>query len=269
MGVPLRVDGSGGQTGTQASVDSELTLLYVDRVNKKPHDTTGGLTNPFFGQHDVPFTHPRYPIYLVTRLAAYDLAGVKSIIDRSLQAKNSGNFVIDLNSPEDREGNDWLRDAAILLPTNRTVFDESVKVLTGQKNVIAYASWGSNDPNRRTRTTNFQWLPGGSMTEYVSTDARTFKRPPPAWNIGSWSSPAQWFEGSPQSLSADYIAEGATGASGHVFEPYLSRSPRPNILLPAYYNGRTLAESFWLAIPVLSWQNIVIGDPLCSLGKPN
>ena len=69
-------------------------------------------------------------------------------------------------------------------------------------------------------------------------------------------------------MTADYILEGATGASGHVDEPYLNMTPRPELLLPAYYSGRNLAESYYLAIPRLSWQNIVVGDPLCSLGKP-
>jgi hypothetical protein len=45
-------------------------------------------------------------------------------------------------------------------------------------------------------------------------------------------------------------------------------TPHPEILLPAYYSGRNLAESFYLAIPFLSWQNIVVGDPLCTLGPP-
>ncbi|MGH9559785.1 MAG: hypothetical protein ACRD30_11140 [Bryobacteraceae bacterium] len=44
-------------------------------------------------------------------------------------------------------------------------------------------------------------------------------------------------------------------------------TPRPALLLPAYFNGH-LAESYYLAIRVLSWQNIVAGDPLCSIGKP-
>ena len=76
------------------------------------------------------------------------------------------------------------------------------------------------------------------------------------------------FAGSPQTLTADYIHDGVTGASGHVYEPFLQFTPRPNILLPAYYHGRNLAESYYLAIPLLSWMNIVVGDPLCSLGKP-
>ena len=104
------------------------------------------------------------------------------------------------------------------------------------------------------------------MTEYVSTNARTFQRPPSTWELGtSWTDATQhWFK-SPQSLTADYILEGVTGASGHVYEPYLSYSPRPDILLPAYFSGRNLAESYYLSIPALSWQNVVIGDPLCAL----
>jgi len=53
-----------------------------------------------------------------------------------------------------------------------------------------------------------------------------------------------------------------------VEEPYLSLNPHPEYLLPAYYSGRNLAESYYLSIRGLSWQNVVIGDPLCSLGAP-
>ena len=67
-------------------------------------------------------------------------------------------------------------------------------------------------------------------------------------------------------LAAESIQEGATGASGHVYEPFLRYCPRPDILFPAYIvRGRNLAESYYLAIPALSWMNIVIGDPLTRL----
>lgn len=254
--------------GTASAVDSELTLLYSDLVRRMPHPVAGSVPNPFFGKKDIPFTHPQFPIYLVTRLEAYDFDGVKGIIDRSLKAANRGKFVIDLRSSSDEAGNDWLRNAAIQLPKDRVIFDESSKVLYDQKEVIGYASWGSNDKNRHRRFVGFQWLPGAIVTEFVSSNGRTFERPPKDWNISDWKSPKLWFFESPQTLTADYILEGATGASGHVYEPYLAMTPRPDLLLPAYYRGRNLAESYYLAIPRLSWQNIVVGDPLCSLGKP-
>ena len=40
---------------------------------------------------------------------------------------------------------------------------------------------------------------------------------------------------------------------------------RPDFVLPAYFHGRNLAESFYMGIPGLSWMNVVIGDPLMRL----
>jgi uncharacterized protein (TIGR03790 family) len=269
MGVPLGIDGKGGIQGDQAAVDSELTLLYALMRGRK-YNLAGAIANPFFGKRDAPFTHNAYPIYLVTRLAAYNLNDVRAMIDRSLKAVNRGRVVLDMRSPDDATGDDWLRTAAILLPPGRVVLDESATVLTRQKDVIGFASWGSNDANRKVRHLRFEWLPGAIMTEYVSTNGRTFERPPDNFEFSSWSAAdrLKWFKGSPQSLVGDYLAEGATGAAAHVFEPYLQFTPRPDHLFPAYLSGRTLAESFYLSIPALSWKNIVIGDPLCRLAKP-
>ena len=265
-GVPLKIRGALGQNGDAASVDSELTLLYSD-MRGRPHSLPGAIPNPFFAETNVPFRHPHFPIYLVTRLAGYDFDDIKGLVDRALSAHNSGKFVIDLKADDSSPGNDWLRAAALALPKDRLILDDSATVLYNQRDVIGYAGWGSNDPDRKQRHLGFQWLPGAIMTEYVSTNARTFTRPPDGWNLGSWKDSKTWFAGSPQTLTADYIHEGVTGASGHVEEPYLHLTPRPNILLPAYYHGRNLAESYYLSIPMLSWMNVVIGDPLCSLGK--
>jgi uncharacterized protein (TIGR03790 family) len=265
MGVPLKVTGAGEQLVTEfCAVDSELTLLY-SKMKGKTFPRAGIVPNPFYRQQDQPFTHARFPIYLVTRLAGYDFDDVKGIIDRSLVARNQGKFVFDLKAGDTSPGNDWLRTAALALPKERVVMDDSAKVLTGEKDVIGYAGWGSNDPDRHQRNLGFQWLPGAIVVEYVSTDGRTFRRPPPNWTIGTWKDERAWFDGSPQTLTADYIHEGATGASGHVYEPYLEFNPRPDQLFPAYFHGRNLAESYYLAIPALSWQNIIVGDPLCKL----
>jgi uncharacterized protein (TIGR03790 family) len=262
LGVPLKMTGGEGGPNTEnASVDSELTLLY-SKMKGATYPRAGPLRNPYFGQRDAPFRHPAYPIYLVTRLSGWNFTEVKAMIDRALAARNRGKFVIDTKGPEDNEGNNWLRTAALLLPADRVLLDNTPRVLYDVKDVIGYASWGSNDPGRQRRWMGFEWLPGAIASDFVSTNARSLKRPPDNWNLSvpfmSWQ----------QNLSADYLHEGATGASGQVYEPYLRTIARPDYLLPAYYNGRNLAESYYLAMPVLSWQNIVLGDPLCSLGKP-
>ncbi|HTS28435.1 MAG TPA: TIGR03790 family protein [Bryobacteraceae bacterium] len=268
LGVPLKVAGSGsGLKAENASVDSELTLLY-SKLKGNTYGRAGALDNPFFMKRDTPFRHPQFPIYLVTRLASYDFGEVKDMIDRSLAARNRGKFVIDLSSPSDEDGNNWLRTAAILLPADRVILDESTTVLYGQKDVIGYASFGSNDPNRKRRRLGIEWLPGAVATEFVSTNARTFKKPPDDWTYTNWTDKLHFFGGSPQGLSTDLLHEGATAASGNVYEPFLVGCVRPDYLFPAYFRGRNLAESYYLGLRWLSWQGVVLGDPLCALGKP-
>jgi uncharacterized protein (TIGR03790 family) len=268
MGVPLKVAGSSsGLASEHASVDSELALLY-GKLHGSAFGRAGAVPNPFFMKRDEPFRHPRFPIYLVARLAAYDLAEAKLMIDRSLAAGNRGKFVIDLSNSGDQNGNGWLRTAGILLPRDRLVIDETPRVLYDLHDVIGYAAWGSNDENRRRRALGFQWLPGAVAMEFVSTDARTLQRPPDDWTFQGWAAKQHLFGGSSQSLSADYIHQGATAATGNTYEPLLAGCARPDYLLPAYVDGRTLAESYYLSIPWLSWQGVLLGDPLCRLGKP-
>jgi len=268
LGVPLKIEGAGsGLQAERASVDSELTLLY-SKLKGGKFDRAGPAPNPFFMKREEPFSHPRFPIYLVTRLAAYDPTEVKSMIDRALVARNLGKFVIDLAPPEDEAGNEWLRTAAILLPDQRVTFDDTAKPVYLQPDVIGYASWGSNDPARKLRDLGFRWLPGAIATEFVSTNGRTFKRPPDSWTYTTWADRSHLWDGSPQGLAADLIHQGATGASGNVYEPFLAGCVRPDYLFPSYYAGHNLAESFYIAMPFLSWQGIVLGDPLCSIGRP-
>ncbi len=261
LGVPLHIRGPRSRDSTGASVDSELALLYA-RMKKMRVDIAGPQANPMFRQTDTPFTHRAFPIFLVTRLAAYDVATVKGMIDRGLAARNRGFVYLDMKEGSDVPGEAWLRDAHIFLPPGRSLLEQTSEVWYGRRNVIGYASWGSNDHNRKRRALGFQWMPGAIATEFVSSNGRTFRRPPAGWDF------TQNFAGSPQSLTADLIAEGATGASGHTAEPYLAYTPRPELLFPAYLGGRNLAESYYIAIPAIGWMNIVVGDPLVRLGPP-
>ena len=262
LGVPLKMaSGEGGPQTENASVDSELTLLY-SKINGTTFPRAGPIPNPFFGQLGKPFGHPAYPMYLVTRLGGWDFLEVEHMIDRGLSARNQGKFVFDLKGSDSTEGNHWLRTAAARLPADRVVLETTSRVLYGVRNVIGYASWGTNDPGRHERWMGFEWVPGAIVSDFVSTNGRSLKRPPDNW---TFNVP---FAGWQQNLSADYLHEGATGASANVYEPYLSTLVRPDYLFPAYFEGRNLAESYYMAMPMLSWQGVVLGDPLCTLGKP-
>jgi len=271
-GVPLRIGGTAGRTGTVSSVDSELTLLYRRRSGV-PAGIAGFVPNPYFAGNApvasvAPFAHERHDIYLVTRLDGYTVQDALALIDRAAAPVRDGRFVLDERSSWSDNGNAWLRQAAERLRSagfaDRVLLDESSKVVTGESRVLGYYSWGSNDPAIRIRHFHMEFLPGALAAMFVSSDGRTFKEPPPTWTPSDDNTPAGSFGGTPQSLAADFIRDGATGTAGHVAEPYLDATIRPDILFPAYVSGRNLAEAFYAAMPYLSWQTIVVGDPLCA-----
>lgn len=268
QGIPIRISPTTASKDwirtDGASVDSELALLYA-RMKGLAVPLGGPQNNPFFERKNEEFRHPAFPIYMVTRLAGYSFEDAKKAVERCRGAKNTGKVVIDQKSADDNEGNNWLRNAALFVPADRVIHDESPQVVKEAKDVIAYASWGSNDKQRQSRKSGMQWLPGSIATEFVSTNARSFQMPPTSWSLGTWSDAKTFFMNSPQSLILDYVWEGVSGIAGNVDEPYLGFCSRPDVLIPAYLNGRNLAESFYLSLPALSWQSIVIGDPLCRL----
>ena len=273
-GIPLRVRGSGGVNGTVASVDSELTLLYRKLLGLSVAPA-GRLPNPYFAgdkptDEARPFSHRVHDIYLVTRLDAFTVADAIGLIERGRAPVRSGAVVLDQRGVllGNRQGDVWLAEAAKRLAAagfeDRVRLESSTTVASGVEQVLGYSSWGSNDPAIKRRRFDFGFVPGALAAMFVSTDARTLREPPAEWALGTWGDRRTHFSGSPQSLIGDLIREGVTGAAGHVAEPYLDGTTRPQILFPAYMAGANLAEAFYQATPFVSWQTVVIGDPLCA-----
>jgi Flp pilus assembly protein TadD len=108
------------------------------------------------------------------------------------------------------------------------------------------------------------FVPGAIAGSFTGTGARTFRAPPETWVPTGDANRTTWYAGSPESLIGDLIRDGVTGVAGYVAEPFLNGTVRPQILFPAYVAGFNLIEAYYLAIPHLGWQTIVIGDPLCA-----
>jgi len=67
----------------------------------------------------------------------------------------------------------------------------------------------------------------------------------------------------PQGQVADFIAAGGTFAVGNVWEPFsFAVADNEFLFQRMLVNQRTWAEAAYSAIPVLSWQHVVLGDPL-------
>jgi uncharacterized protein (TIGR03790 family) len=272
-GVPLRVAGTSGLDGTVASVDSELTLLYRKMLGAHV-PILGRVDNPYFaGDTPVsalkPFTHQAHDIFLVTRLDGFTFDDVVALIDRGSAPTRDGKIVLDQKATViDRGGDAWLQNAASRLSSlgfeERVRLETTRQVVKDERDVLGYYSWGSNDPANKLRHFNLTFVPGALAAMFVSSDGRTFAEPPAEWKTGGPGAQGPLFAGSPQSLAGDLIRDGVTGIAAHVAEPYLDATVRPDVLFPAYLTGLNLAESFYLGIRFLSWQTVVVGDPLCA-----
>jgi uncharacterized protein (TIGR03790 family) len=267
-GMPLRIGGTNGRNGTGASVDSEVAVLYR-RLTGSPVPLAGFIANPYFSAGPLvaprPFDRAKYDIYLVTRIDGRTEAEALALIGRGAVRPSTFVLAIDgrpeaLSGPEAR----WLAEVGprvqAVRPEARVVSDASTDTLSDVSGVTGYASWGSNDVRARVPPVTFG--PGALASSFMSSDARTMAAPPANWQPAVWSETASYFAGSPEALAADWLAAGLTGLAGQVAEPYLDGAVRPATLHEAWVRGYTLAESFYLAMPYLSWQAVVFGDPL-------
>lgn len=266
-GVPLRVNRpvdstETAQTTRRASVDNELVLILEDFA-----DLIGGQGWAYqnYSTYTSHFSRSLLPVYLVTRLDAYTKEDVFRMIDNSgpntLVNKDSVVFVMDRDpTPIDKafDSSQVLAWQVLASRQWKVVLNSDSVYITDQKNVLGYTSWGSND-NFSGLTSEHAiprntWSPGSLAETFVSTSGRSFK---PETNYG-------------QSLIADILAEGATGAKGYVFEPFTIALAFPHTLFYRYTDETqdttyNLAESFFAASRTVSWMEVVIGDPKTSI----
>jgi len=248
-GVPLRVrEGGYSVDSLLGAADVKLQPLTVGKDNFEIAD------NPYFGKTE-PFSHAKFGTYLACRLDGYTPEDARALVDRSLAAKRSkGPFLLD-QTPGKRiqsygELQSTMNKASDALKAKgiTTIFDTELTFVGPSEPVAGYVSWGSNDNKYDVAAYHaLKFQPGALVETYVSTSGRTFH----SVTTG-------------QSLIADLIAQGATGAKGYVSEPYLIAMAKADLLFGRYTSGGNLAESFYSASPAVHWKDIVVGDPLCA-----
>jgi uncharacterized protein (TIGR03790 family) len=285
-GVPIRINGAptgccmnGGAPG-QPSLDSYLaaidypTLAGATKIGITGSGTVGmGWLNQYWNAA-VPFSHTQFGGYLVTRLDGYTQADAQSLVTRALAAEQgavTGNILFDVplafglgdkttppatvtgtilqESSYDTWNADMLyahdRMEASGIPNE---LDLATTFIGSESNLTGYFSWGSNDPNFDSSAYESLSFAAGSISDTaVSTSGRTFLP-----TSGG------------QSLLVDLIAHGLTCGKGYVGEPLLQGIASPSIALDRYYSGYSMAESLYAASRFVGWEDVVIGDPLCT-----
>ena len=274
------------------SVDSYLSALDYTNISGALKIQLSGsgaigcaLSNRYWNAAE-PFSHAKFGGYLVTRLDGYTEEDAKALTARSLAAEQDlsrflteGRVLLDveprfglgdkatqpgpITSTNIRAESAWsefnadMRHACDVL-TSRGIpveLDLTTTFIGGRSNLLGYFSWGSND-QRSWGSNDFYstnaylslfFAPGALCDTAVSTSARTFL-------------PTR----GGQSLLVDLIAHGLTGGKGYTDEPLLQAIASPTIVFDRYTAGYTLAESFYAASHFVCWEDVVIGDPLCS-----
>jgi hypothetical protein len=108
---------------------------------------------------------------------------------------------------------------------------------------VLYFGWYAQDLNGPMALPGFRFPAGAIALHIHSSSAQTLRS-----TTAGWCGPL--------------VGRGVTATFGNVFEPYLEFTLQPQMLLRALMKGRNLGDAAFYATPALSWETIVIGDPL-------
>ncbi len=237
-----------GITNDEASVDSELTLLGVR--NLKP---AGMSVNRYYNTEKA-FTQSPLPFQLlVGRIDAPTLSTCKRMVLDALDTETEGLWgrtYVDFSKKTGgyTEGDAWLdRIAARSIKSGHpTITDRQKNTFTTNypmTDAALYFGWYAHHRNGPFLHPKLKMKKGSIIVHLHSFSAQQLKNPKKNW-------------------SAAILEKGAAATLGNVYEPYLKGTHHLDIFHDRLLKGYTLVEAAYMALPILSWQNIVLGDPL-------
>lgn len=253
-GVPLRIrlqntppaDKANPFNGhNEASVDSELAGFGIHGL---PLD--GPANNAYFkseksiGDANMPF------IILVSRIDADSWQTCERMIRDAVETEKSGLWgraYVDIAN-KIPQGDLWLegvvkQNLAVGIPTVVDRFNDTLPTNYPMTDTALYFGWYEWNVNGPFLNPSFRFRPGAVAMHLHSFSAEQIRDPNKNW-------------------SAALLNRGAACTIGNVYEPYLGVTHYFDILHKRLLDGATLAEAAWAAMPAVSWQGVVFGDPL-------
>lgn len=238
---------------TSASVDSELML-----VASPTHPLPMWVPNPFYlGFTDKQRQVSKNDVIMVSRLDAPTTQIVQRIIDDAITAEKSGlagtaYFDARYKDSGGQKVSGYGRyDQSIHLAAQRirkkklmpVVLNDTDKLFQSGDcpDAALYCGW-----YRLARYKDaFAWVPGAIGYHIASLECKTLR------------------PGSSQVWCKRMLEEGVAVTIGPVEEPYVQAFPLPEIFFGVLAEGSlTVAESYLISVPYLSWKMVLVGDPL-------
>ncbi len=229
-----------------AAMDSELMVLGGKLPPK------GMYNNPCF-EKDIKLGIEYPPVMAVCRIDAPDEESINRMIDDPARVEKRGLWgwvVVDQGGPH-QEGDAWLAKVAtqartsgqpLFYETSKSTLAESFPLSTDTAVYFGWYTHPANGPFAPKAAGDFRFAPGAVAVHLHSNSASSVKNP------GTWA-PA-------------LLKRGAAVSAGNVFEPYLGPSLHFDIFYDRLMKGCCVAEAALMASPVISWQCIILGDPL-------
>ncbi|MCP3933578.1 MAG: TIGR03790 family protein [Bacteroidetes bacterium] len=235
----------------RAAVDSELSLVKIDNLLLE-----GWIKNPYFlGHKGTDNLYKKSQVLLVARLDGPDLDTVYRLIDDSLYTEKYGlNGVAYFDARWPYNETDSLsgyqlydtslhRAGEVTKRRMKTVIDDKEKLFGVHScpSAALYSGWYSLGKY----IDSFEWARGAIGYHIASAEADSLR-------------------GSKKNLwCLKMLEKGIAATIGPVHEPYVQGFPLPEIFFTYLTEGYlSLGETFLISLPYLSWQTILIGDPL-------
>lgn len=240
---PKPVDPMAGRD--DASVDSELAMFGIENLPSE-----GVLQNKFYksekgiGDTNFPF------MVLTARIDAASNETCERMIRDAIETEKTGLWgkaYVDIAN-KFPQGDQWLeavvkqnREAGI--PTVVDRYNDTLPTNYPMEDAALYYGW-------------YDWNVSGPFLN----DRFRFRKGGVAMHLHSFS--ADQLTDTKKNWCAPLLEKGAAVTVGNVYEPYLHLTHDFGILNERLLAGHSWVEACWMAMPVMSWQGVVLGDPL-------
>jgi len=233
---------------TEAAVDSELAICGI-----QGYKLPGPINNAYF-KKNTSFSDAKLPfMLLVGRIDAPSYTTCKRLITDAIATEKRGLWGMCYLDIAKKGGNYAIGDQWI-----ETIAQQNGKL--GIPTVV--------DRNKQTFVTNYPmtnaslyygWYTGTRNGPLLNKNFR-FRRGAVAIHLHSFS--ASNLRDANRNWTGPLLEKGAAATVGNVYEPYLQLTHHFDILQDRLIQGYSLVEAAYMACPSLSWQTIVLGDPL-------
>lgn len=242
-GEPAPADPISGRD--EACVDSELAMFGIEDLPAK-----GVLKNVFY-ESKKPLSKVNAPFFVLTsRIDAPTYATCKRMISDAVETEIYGLWGRAYADIANKfpEGDKWIEGVIAAntkagIPTVTDRFNDTLPKNYPMTEASIYYGWYDWNVSGPFLNPGFIFRPGAVAIHLHSFSAQQISDPHKNW-------------------CAPLLVRGAAATVGNVYEPYLHLTHHFDILQDRLLKGWTFSEASWAAMPVASWQGVVLGDPL-------